>query len=214
MDWISQNYAPLSLFVNVAVLVIWTVYAGLLYQQYSRQHQAHLVMQVTDRRFRHADCLLISLTQEAVHIRALLISGSDVQSSPVSYHVTGPVEDAAPSIRAESILRQGPMRPGDYLSLGKVESLVTPIFDEHAANGDREVRFELRVVFEQRAGRLFGASHRFVLRRVDSEWVVHADTMFTRQMTSRSDEKEVVAWLDAVRNPRAPGQEPQPKPNG
>lgn len=205
MDWINENYQPLSLLTNIFLLLIWAIYAGLLYREYARQHQAHLVVQVTDRRLDQAECLLISLSPDPVHIRALIVSAVDGSHS---YHVTEPQDGAGPSLRAESLLRQGPLRSGDFLTVGSIRRLLAPLAGDWAERGNSEVRVEMRIVFEQQAGKLFGARHDLGARNVDGHWRVVSASQFTEQLTSRSERKEVTAWLDAVENPMAPGPVP------
>jgi hypothetical protein len=200
IQWLRENAVLLSTFVNIGMLLLWTFYAGLFYQQYRRQRQPKILVHVTNRLAREAECMIVNLTREPVHIEGVLIASGDGDGQSLRMF-TGS-EDVTDGIRggfsAQSVVKQGPMDPGSTLALGRVWELMEaamPQFMEHASAGDTE-DLEVRVVAIGPVDRLFGARRRFHVEAILDGFWVHPESLHTEQLTSRKADREVGRWLE------------------
>jgi hypothetical protein len=112
-QWLRGNASFVSTIINISMLVIWTFYAILFYQQYSRQRRPKIMIHLTNWLAKEAECLIVNLTPEPAHIEGVLIASGDGSQSLKM--VTG-YEDLTSEVRAgqgvESIIKQGPLHPG------------------------------------------------------------------------------------------------------
>ena len=199
LQWLRANLILVSTIVNIAMLAIWTFYAFLFYRQYERQHRPKIIIHLTNWFAKEAECLIINLTREPVHIEGVLIaSGDDGQSLKM---VTSG-EDLSSQMRdgrsVESVVKQGPLDPGATIELGRLSELIEralPEFLEQASNGDT-CFFEIRVAAIGPVDRLFGARRRFHIESTDDGYSMHPESLYTEQLTSRKADREVTQWLD------------------
>ena len=68
LQWLRANLILVSTIVNIAMLAIWAVYAFLFYRQYERQRRPKIIIHLTNWFAKEAECLIINLIREPVHI--------------------------------------------------------------------------------------------------------------------------------------------------
>lgn len=198
-QWLKDNAVLVSTAVNIGMLTIWVFYAFLFYHQYSRQRQPKIIVHLTNWLAKEAECLVINLTREPVHIEGVLIaSGDDGQSLKM---ITGN-EDLTTRVRdghrPEFIIKQGPMHPGSIIELGRLSELAEkamPAFLEKADAGETCL-FEIRVAAIGPIDRLFGARRRFQVESTEDGYSVRPESHFTEQLTSRVANREIKGWLE------------------
>jgi hypothetical protein len=87
-QWLRENAFLVSMAVNIGLLIIWTFYAILFYQGYARQRRPMLIVHLSNWFAKEAECLIVNLTREPVHILGVLFS-SDGDSQSLKLFTNG-----------------------------------------------------------------------------------------------------------------------------
>ncbi|QJX02048.1 hypothetical protein HML84_07495 [Alcanivorax sp. IO_7] len=72
LDWISQHQKVLSVLISFGTLLIWLVYAQLLYQSYRRQRRPRIVINRGKHRSVNALCLISNMSAESVFVEHIV----------------------------------------------------------------------------------------------------------------------------------------------
>ncbi|AHI28296.1 hypothetical protein [Marinobacter similis] len=141
MDWISQHHDSLTALTSIGTLLIWLVYAQLLYKGYRRQRRPRLIINRGKRKDINALCIISNMSAEPVFIEYIVAEletsrGSivmDVTDFERDYFERGYGDqgegdeqhepDEIPD-RVRDNTRQGPVQPGDFLHIGTFQNIV------------------------------------------------------------------------------------------
>ena len=72
VDWIEANEAVLSVCISIATLLIWVIYAQLLYSGFRRQRKARVIINRGKKRDLGALCIISNMSQEAIYVEYIL----------------------------------------------------------------------------------------------------------------------------------------------
>ncbi len=141
MDWISQHHDSLTALTSIGTLLIWLVYAQLLYKGYRRQRRPRLIINRGKRKDINALCIISNMGAEPVFIEYIVAELETSRGSIVmdvtdfergyferDYDDRGEGDeqnepDEVPD-RVRDNTRQGPVQPGDFLHIGTFQNIV------------------------------------------------------------------------------------------
>lgn len=190
MGWWQQHANFISALASTGMLVIWTFYAWLFYQEFRRQRGAQLFIHEAGGGEPESVCMLVNLSKEPVHI---LCSLATCDGATARLHDTQDHDRMSPTQRA----KQGPLQAGESLTLGSFETIRRQlgIMPDNSSGGDATI-IEVHVAaihgFRQWP---VGARRRFQLTN-RAKKVVPA-TKTTEQLNSRRQAREVQSWLES-----------------
>ena len=170
-DWISQHQKLLSLIINFGTLLIWLVYAQLLYLGFRRQRRPRLIINRGKKKDINALCIISNMSAESVFIE-YIIATLDTSQGQIVMDVTdfeqqygaddsggNEEENRKPrrvlndsSVRENT--RQGPLGSGDFLHIGTFYDLIVRMardegieMENHRPKGDLTLdRLTIRLV--------------------------------------------------------------------
>lgn len=132
IDWIETNQAVLNVGVGVATLLVWVVYAQLLYSGFRRQRTPRLLINRGKEKDLDALCIISNMSQEAIYVEYILatlrtshgnviMDVTDFEQAPTEEHddqddVQQPVAASPSNIREST--RQGPLLSGEFMHIG------------------------------------------------------------------------------------------------
>ncbi|MGO2135429.1 hypothetical protein [Marinobacter sp.] len=169
-DWIVDHQKVLSVCASLGSVVIWLVYAQLLYLGFRRQRSPRLIINRGRNKDINALCLISNMSAEAVFIE-YIIAELETSEGIITMDVTdfeqeysegdenpeGPRGQSISNRRARNVMdniRQGPMESGGFLHIGTFSELIQRLArDEgirmhgHRPQGDLEfTRLTLRLI--------------------------------------------------------------------
>ncbi len=137
-DWISQNKDVLNVLIGFATLMVWVVYAQLLYNGYKRQRRPRIV--INRGRYKGVDalCLISNMSAESIfvqHIVARLETDKgdyfqDVTELEQNYQEGDEERERQSTSDTPSLsdsTRQGPLGPGEFVHIGAFNSVIERI---------------------------------------------------------------------------------------
>ncbi|GHB06083.1 hypothetical protein [Modicisalibacter luteus] len=140
LDWISQHSKVLSVFTNFGTLLIWLVYAQLLYLGFRRQRRPRLIINRGRQKDIDALCIISNMSAEAIFIE-YIIAELKTSKGTIIMDVTDfeqeysdddePADEEgnrerrtlAP-VNVSDNTRQGPLESGGFLHIGTFDDLV------------------------------------------------------------------------------------------
>lgn len=140
MDWLSQHHDSVTALTSLGTLLIWLVYAQLLYKGYRRQRRPRLIINRGKQKDINALCIISNMSAEPVFIE-YIVAELETSHGRIVMDVTdfergsedaGDGDDQEPSgsdqnqipERVRDNTRQGPLQPGDFLHIGTFQTIV------------------------------------------------------------------------------------------
>lgn len=138
IDWIESNQALLSVGVSFATLLVWVIYAQLLYSGFRRQRTPRVIINRGRKRDLDALCIISNMSQEAIYVE-YIIATLKTSLGTVTMDVTDferdPSEEqqdeegerqavVATSANIRENTRQGPLLSGEFMHIGTFSDLV------------------------------------------------------------------------------------------
>ncbi|PCC98680.1 hypothetical protein [Halopseudomonas pelagia] len=138
IDWIETNQAVLSVCVSFATLLVWVIYAQLLYSGFRRQRTARVIINRGSKRDLDALCIVSNMSQEAIYVEYIIATlktslGSvtmdvtDFEQHPTEERENGAGERQTVAVTPTNIrenTRQGPLLSGEFMHIGTFSGLV------------------------------------------------------------------------------------------
>lgn len=139
MNWIEQHQTVLSIGLTFATLLVWLVYAQLLFSSYRRQRSPRLIINRGKQKDMDALCIISNMSQEAIYVEYILATlmtskGSiimditDFEQAPAGESGEGNKVDSHKSPGVSAVIqqstRQGPLGSGDYTHIGSFGNIV------------------------------------------------------------------------------------------
>lgn len=164
LDWISQNSQILTVFTNVGTLIVWLIYAQLLYLGFRRQRRPRLLINRGKRKDINALCIISNMSAESIFIEYIIAElktsdGTltlDVTDFEQEYTEGDEADGSSGEHRERRTLapgpvnentRQGPLESGGFLHIGSFDELIKRLArDEgiemagHRPKGDLQFR--------------------------------------------------------------------------
>jgi hypothetical protein len=210
---LENNVDLISAFGTILTAVVWIVYAHIFLMNYIQENRPRVIIEQAHGDGPDPCFMLINLSKEPIHVSGIMVSfdvdgGEHVHRITDFEHITG--EPDTPR-QQEEILKQGPIQPGDFLTLGACDRLTgvpndapelvdgePGTFSDRLRDSGGDIdEFEIRVVamFGSR-DRPIGATRRFSMAQ-DGDGVrrvVRPLGEYTRQLSSRWHRKTVRRW--------------------
>ncbi len=142
LDWISQHQKLLSLVINFGTLMIWLVYAQLLYLGFRRQRRPRLLINRGKKKDINALCIISNMSAESIFIE-YIIATLDTSRGQIVMDITdfeqeySEGDDADNSeeenrkarrvlndSRVNENTRQGPLGSGEFVHIGTFYELI------------------------------------------------------------------------------------------
>lgn len=207
--WSTENLTVLS---NVTMTIVWLVYLHLFLREHKRHNRPFLIIHHAQGCDPGALCLIVNMSKEPVHVLCVVaeVRGADghVRRDVSDYRRFTPDDQ-----NVQATLRQGPIQPGGYLTLGTFENIILGRqsiadddegSDDHLASLYEAKSLNLMVAVNHGPTRMpIGARRQFVVEKDDDgKVIVRATSIATEQMIKRSKRKEVKQWVEAHLEPK------------
>jgi hypothetical protein len=129
MHFVSEYSEAISALANVGILLVWLVYAQLLYLNFSRQRKPKInINQINGYDLESSECVISNLSQEPVQIECILLVITLFDHSIVFNVTEKQGEEVNPSSESvDRLTRQVTLSPGAYVSIGKIQTLLDRI---------------------------------------------------------------------------------------
>lgn len=131
-DWLFQHGDNVSVLTDIGTLIVWVVYAQLLYLSFRRQRRPRLVINRGRKKDIDALCIISNMSAEPVFIQHVVaeletsrgVVRVDVTDRTESYSdgdenrdadASDPASEQSPSVREGT--HQGPVGPGDFVHI-------------------------------------------------------------------------------------------------
>ena len=207
LDWIRDNYAIISVLINLGMLIVWIVYLQLFLLSYKRGTRPKILINVGGGRGLDAMCLLSNMSSEGVYVESIIATlySKDKQwVCPVTDVETLTQDDDPPNPLAKT--RQGPLEPGEVRDVGSFRNLIRHVLEEaggcdesHDEVPDGISAFEIHAIADFGPDDLLvGAKRQFDLDKHDGEWVLKPQSPFTVQIRSRRERQRINRMLEEL----------------
>lgn len=203
-NWLQQNTAAVTGASDLMFAAIWVIYLQLFYRQYRRQKRVELLIHHAQGMGPSASCLLVNMSSEPVHIQCVMARVEtlhETRTHQVTDYRRISVDDAHP----KQLLRQGPLRSGDFLLLGRfMDILLARRRPDGKAAESNELPQELEdvlaleirtVAIHGPSDHAVGARRRFEVEYQDGHLQIRPEQLDTEQLASRHHRPLVRAWL-------------------
>ena len=212
VDWISQHQKVLSVLISFGTLLIWLVYAQLLYLSYRRQRRPRIVINRGKHRNVNALCLISNMSAESVfveHIVAVLetdrgVLRADVTELEQDYEQgdENREQGRAPDSLRDST-RQGPLAPGEFLHIGAFDGVIERVSRSLEGGDARQVRpqaLTIQVVAIYGSDDLpIGVERRFLIRDTRQGHLLVPDTWDSKRLASRRQRRRLRDLMEELR---------------
>lgn len=138
IDWIQENQTLFNAGISIATLIVWVIYAQLLYFGFRRQRTPRVIINRGRKRDLDALCIISNMSQEAIYVE-YIIATLETSRGTVMMDVTDferdPTEDreneegdkqrvsVTPATIRENT-RQGPLLSGEFMHIGTFNDVV------------------------------------------------------------------------------------------
>ncbi|MEC9483192.1 MAG: hypothetical protein UMU75_07670 [Halomonas sp.] len=139
LDWISQHSKVLTVLTSIGTLIIWLVYAQLLYLGFRRQRRPRLIINRGRKKDIDALCIISNMSAESVFVE-YIIAELETSAGTIMMDATEfdqeysegdedkdknePERRTLSSGATRENTRQGPLASGDFLHIGTFEALI------------------------------------------------------------------------------------------
>lgn len=126
MGWLVAHLALVSAFVSAGTLLVWIFYAHLLWTGFHRSERPMLLIHQAGGTGPGSSCLVVNLSRQPLHVigvHCVLRTDNHVVALRLNEYrrITNSEErDWA----LENVMKEGPLRPGEFLSLGDFSSML------------------------------------------------------------------------------------------
>ncbi|WP_417545797.1 hypothetical protein [Marinobacter sp.] len=151
--WIAENQQVLAVFASFGSLLVWLVYAQLLYLGFRRQRSPRLIINRGRNKDINALCLISNMSAESVFIE-YIIAELETSEGAITMDVTdfeqeynegdedsdqGNSSAKQLSLDATENTRQGPIEPGGFLHIGTFCELIQRLARDEGIRMDGDV---------------------------------------------------------------------------
>lgn len=140
LQWISDHKAVLTVFTNFGTLIIWLVYAQLLYNGYKRQRRPRVVINRGKSAGTDALCIISNMSAESIFIQHILarLETDDgdyrIDVTEMEQNYESGDEDRRPGL--EESTRQGPLTSGAFVHIGHFDDVIRRLARSHGLHLD------------------------------------------------------------------------------
>ncbi|MFN3579882.1 MAG: hypothetical protein ACK4VV_05355 [Pseudomonas sp.] len=221
IDWIEANQALLSVCISIATLLVWVIYAQLLYFGFRRQRTPRLIINRGKEKNLDALCIISNMSQEAIYVDYILatlktslgnvtMDVTDFERAPTEKREDkdGNWQDVAVtpvSIRENT--RQGPLLSGEFMHIGTFNDVVRRIARQaeipvQGSQPGGDIRFEcLTIELIAMYGpepRPVSASRSFSINTDHEDWILTPASWDTQQGISYLQRRRLCKRVDEM----------------
>ncbi|GHB15578.1 hypothetical protein [Modicisalibacter luteus] len=134
LNWISQHSQALGVVTNFGTLIIWLVYAQLLYFGFRRQRRPQVIINRGRKRDVDALCIISNMSAEAIFVEYIIVelktSRGTVTMDVTDFNQKANQGDDPDSVVGQELgkvsdyTREGPLASGDFMHIGTFSDLV------------------------------------------------------------------------------------------
>jgi len=136
--WIEDNQAVLSVFISFSTLLVWLVYAQLLFSGFRRQRTPGVIINRGKQKDLDALCIISNMSKEAIYVE-YIIAVLKTSDGTVTMDVTDRERDytedpedksgehSAVTVEPKDLhenTRQGPLLSGDFMHIGTFNDVI------------------------------------------------------------------------------------------
>jgi hypothetical protein len=193
---------------SAIMALVWVTYFQLFYRQYKRSSRPYLVIHHAQNEKVDALCLLVNMSEEAVHIQCVQLQVWLKQGGSQVFTITEYARVNPDDQNLQRILRQGPLQAGGYLVLGSFRNLILGRKSEeeltdHFLQDVSEIEVRAAAIHGPTTHPV-GARRRFYLQHSPKS-TIYPFNIHTEQMSRRKDRDTVRKWLEYGLQPRQTG---------
>ncbi|MEO1820259.1 hypothetical protein [Pseudomonas sp.] len=157
IEWIKDNQAVVSVGVSIATLLIWIIYAQLLYLGFRRQRTPRMLINRGRKKDLDALCIISNMSQEAIYVEYVLakletsrgtvvMDVTEFEQEVPEEHENSRKQVSIPHQELHENTRQGPLLSGEYMHIGTFRDLVLRLAYEagipmHGSLPDADIEF-------------------------------------------------------------------------
>ncbi len=205
LAWIDNNDHWISLILNAAMLLVWIFYLQLFLRRFRRQLRAKIVINRGAGSSIDATCFISNMSQESIYVESVVmrVSAGDRQWACAVTDIER-LDGEEPSSDPRKNTLQGPLRPGDFMPIGRFRRLVERVLRGQGEQTKVEdlqepIGLELQVFADYASEDLLvSAKRRFDITRRGEALCLHAPTLRTEQIRSRRRRKQLAATLQNI----------------
>lgn len=138
IEWIQENQAVVNVGISIATLLVWVIYAQLLYFGFRRQRTPRMLINRGRKKDLDALCIISNMSQEAIYVEYILatletsrgtviMDVTDFEQDPTEER-----EDEEGNSKRVSVIppdlrentRQGPLLSGEFMHIGTFNEVV------------------------------------------------------------------------------------------
>jgi hypothetical protein len=199
LEWISNNSETISAISSVAMLLVWVAYLQVFLRSYHRQVRPKIVINQAAGSTLDASCFVGNMSSESIYIESVIVTLA-CRERDIIHTVTDFEEldggDRPDDPRLRTL--QGPLRPGDYTSIGTFDDLIEQVHRnkgeavDHPKSSGEPISLEVMVIADYSSDDLLiGAKRSFKAESLGQGWLVKANTSATEQIRSRRERQKI-----------------------
>lgn len=215
MNWLFQHTDFINTLANIGVLLVWLVYAQLLYRNYSRQRQAKIIINQVQGYDLDSMCMISNMSQEAIYLECLIAEIVHEEGTllfNIADHKRDPEKQSRDKL--STITLQGPLQSSGHVIVGKFRDILNRTLGESLTDHNLKENGEFERVLagvrslEIRAIADYGpednpicARKRFILEKADpGKELLYPENFSTEQAYNfRSRRMVRKQWLETCK---------------
>lgn len=223
LSWIAEHQKTLSVIASFSSVLIWLVYAQLLYLSFRRQRSSRLIINRGRNKDINALCLISNMSAESVFIQ-YIIADLHTSEGTITMDVTDFEQEysqgdenpekrsnnaGSPSgvIDASENTRQGPIKPGGFSHIGTFSELIERLardegikMNGHMPKGDLEfTHIKLRLIgIYGPENKPIGAERGFDLTYNEEQFSLKPSSWDTKQLTSMRQRRKLHKIVESL----------------
>ncbi|MFP4350404.1 MAG: hypothetical protein ACOC0H_04430 [Thermodesulfobacteriota bacterium] len=133
LEWLTRNSSLISALSSLFMVLIWVFYAHLLYRDFRTRNHPRVIIQQAPDRFIDSVCLIVNMSRQIVNIAGIISVGKGMDGTKIKeitdYRQYSSDEFSEKEI--QTLLKQGPLASGDFISLGSFEKIIPETLHTH-----------------------------------------------------------------------------------
>lgn len=204
LAWLQDHTAAITAVTSLISVLIWLVYAQLLYQNYRRQRRPKIIISQVGERNIDSLCLLSNMSQEAIYIECVqLLAHTEEHSACVNItDFVDQLDGDDMQIVPGSGTYQGPLASGNCLTLGSFKRMTERLLIQTQV-GDNKIKKEdikqltVRIVATYGPeNRPVGAFRTFLLETDEQSALrLYPERVYTGQYRHFYNRRRAARWL-------------------
>ncbi|WP_127143314.1 hypothetical protein [Pelagibacterium montanilacus] len=199
LQWIADNSDTINTISNVAMLLVWVAYLQVFLQGYRRQVRPKIVINRAAGSGLDASCFVSNMSSESIYLEIVIVTlrCGEFNASHTVTDVDSLDGEERPNDPRKRTL-QGPLRPGDYTSIGSFDSLIATVLRrkgeavDRLKNSEDPIHVEVMVAADYSSDDLLvGARRAFAADWEARGWHLTPRSAETEQIRSRRERHKI-----------------------